>query len=307
MSLTLYAEGTRMNARKLILAATLALAAAPMAAAQPASAACPAPTTGYAGAVASTTGLVGYWRLGETSGTTACDTAGTSNGTYTGGFSLGKPGALSGDPDTAAAFDGLSGYVSAPEAAALDVGDTFTAEAWVKRTAPSTGQWETVVSKQAGAWLLMFDENNDLVLRRSKYGNVAASTTPVADTNWHYIAATKGGSTVHLYVDGKDVTGAVTNSTMVNNTSPLVIGQSSASSWFDGAVDEVAEPLDGRKPLRRRPQRRCHLQPAAAEHDPHASTSAASRSGTGPRRSGHRSRGRHRVLSQRPELQGRRG
>jgi hypothetical protein len=120
------------------------------------------------------------------------------------------------------------------------VGDTFSAEAWVKRTSTSSGQWETVVSKQGGSWLLMFDENNDLVLRRSKYGNVAASTTPVSDTNWHYIAASKGGSSVHLYVDGKDVTGPVSNATMTNNTSPLVIGESSASSWFEGAVDEVA-------------------------------------------------------------------
>ena len=229
-----------MRVRRLILGAILAVGIAPFAAAQPAVAACPAPTTGYANAVSTTAGIVGYWRLGETSGTTACDTKGTSNGTYIGGYTLGQPGAIGGDANTAAAFDGVSGYVSVPDAAALDVGDTFTVEAWVKRISPGSGVWETAVSKQGGAWLLMFNEFDRLTLRRSKVGNVASATVPISDTNWHYIAASKSGASVHLYVDGKDVTGSVTNSTMADNTSPLVIGESSISSWFDGTVDEVA-------------------------------------------------------------------
>ncbi|MCJ7692985.1 MAG: hypothetical protein MUO22_06170, partial [Sedimentisphaerales bacterium] len=49
---------------------------------------------------------LGYWRLGESSGTTATDRAGSYNGTYSGGVTLGTTGALSGDSDTAASFDG---------------------------------------------------------------------------------------------------------------------------------------------------------------------------------------------------------
>jgi hypothetical protein len=238
--LPLHVEEIRVTIRRLILGSVLAVGIAPLAAAQPAAAACPAPSTGYANAVATTAGIVGYWRLGETSGTTACDTKGTSNGTYAGAYALGRPGAISGDANTAAGFDGLSGYVSVPDAGPLDVGDTFTVEGWVKRSSPGSGGWETAVSKQGGAWLLMFNEFDQLTLRRSKVGNVASATTPISDTNWHYVAASKSGSSVHLYVDGKDVTGSVTNSTMADNTSPLVIGQSSSSSWFEGAVDEVA-------------------------------------------------------------------
>jgi hypothetical protein len=51
----------------------------------------------------------GYWRLGETSGTTAFDAAtsdGAQNGTYESGVTLGVAGALRNDSDTAAAFDG---------------------------------------------------------------------------------------------------------------------------------------------------------------------------------------------------------
>src|SRR5436305_386267 len=81
--------------------------------------------------VAQTPGLVGYWRLGEATGTAACDAAGGDNGTYSGGFTLGRPGAIASDANTAAAFNGSTGYVSVPAATGLDVGDTFTAEAWV--------------------------------------------------------------------------------------------------------------------------------------------------------------------------------
>src|SRR6202035_2547300 len=58
--------------------------------AQTAIVACSARQSSYSGVISSTPGLVGYWRLGESSGTVACDsTAQPDNGTYLGGFSLG--------------------------------------------------------------------------------------------------------------------------------------------------------------------------------------------------------------------------
>ncbi|HEY6461522.1 MAG TPA: hypothetical protein VIY73_15250, partial [Polyangiaceae bacterium] len=52
-----------------------------------------------------------YWRFGEASGTVAVDQMGATNGTYVGGVTLGAPGAIAGDGDTAATFDGATGYV----------------------------------------------------------------------------------------------------------------------------------------------------------------------------------------------------
>src|ERR671933_1638258 len=91
-------------------------------------------SSAYGNAVRSTSGLVSYWRLGESSGTSACDSYGSNAGSYQGGFALGRAGALAGDPDTAALFDGANGFVSVPHDGSLDVGDDFTIEAWVKRT-----------------------------------------------------------------------------------------------------------------------------------------------------------------------------
>src|SRR2546423_13198425 len=202
---------------------------------------CPIDTTSsYAGTITGTPGLVSYWRLGESSGTTACDSYGANAGTYQGGFTLGRVGAIAGDPDTAVELDGAGGTVSVSHSTSLDVGDSFTIEAWVKRSSFGAPDYQAIASQGANAWLLAFNAANRLVLRQAKVGDLVSSTTAVTDTNWHHVAATKSGSAVHLYIDGTDVTGSVTNRTIATNTLPLLIGQSSGSSFFDGTLDEVA-------------------------------------------------------------------
>jgi hypothetical protein len=207
----------------------------------PALGACSPVQSSYSGLVGSTPGLVGYWRLGESSGTVACDYTGHDNGAYQGGVTLGLPGAIGQDTDTAIGLDGSTGQVSVPASPTLNVGDAFTIEAWVKRGNSKTYSNQTIASKQDGSWVLMFNESDRLTLRRSTVGNLASATVATTDTSaWHYVAATKNGSSVHLYIDGTDVTGAVTNQTMANNNLPLAIGQSTGTAYLKGAVDEVA-------------------------------------------------------------------
>jgi hypothetical protein len=215
-----------------ISAATALVAAPPV---------CSPRSSSYSAAVLGTAGVVGYWRLGEGSGTVACDSKGANNGGYQAGTTLGRPGALAGDPDTAVAFDGSAGWVQVAHDPSLNVGDRFSVEAWVKRGSVGGPGNQVVVSKQGGAWVLMFNPSNQLVLRRAGVADVASSTATVTDTGgWHYVAATKDGASVHLYLDGADVTGTVTNQTMVDNTLPLAIGQSSSAGYFNGTIDEVA-------------------------------------------------------------------
>src|SRR5205823_13784272 len=83
----------------------------------------------YAGAVLADS-PAGYWRLGESSGTTATDQTGTNAGTYGGGQACSPAGALSRVPDTSVVLDGSSGTVQIPNAAALDPTTQITLEAW---------------------------------------------------------------------------------------------------------------------------------------------------------------------------------
>jgi Concanavalin A-like lectin/glucanases superfamily/Calcineurin-like phosphoesterase len=196
--------------------------------------------SGYANTIRSTTGIVSYWRLGEASGTSACDSNGSNAGTYAGGVALGGVGAINGDPDTAATLDGSSGRVSVPDSTSLDMGDNFSVEAWVKRNSISTPNYQAIVSKGANAWMLAFYSSNRLVLRQASVGDLVYSTRGITDTGWHHVAATKTGASVHLYIDGADVTGGVSNKTMQSNDIALSIGQSNGGSYLNGTVDEVA-------------------------------------------------------------------
>src|SRR3954453_3937288 len=80
---------------------------------------------GYSQAVTGSPGLLGYWRLGERSGTTAADATGHAPGSLVGGVGLGAHGALSGDADTAARFDGTDDELQASTTAGAS-----TLEGW---------------------------------------------------------------------------------------------------------------------------------------------------------------------------------
>jgi hypothetical protein len=196
--------------------------------------------TPYSNAVGQTSGLAGYWRLGDSSGAQACDRRGLSPGSYSGGATLAQTGALAGESDTAARFNGTSGNVSVPAAAALNTGDTFSLEAWVKRGSTGGTSDQVIVSKQGTSWTLAFNTANKVILQANT-STVATSTTAVTDTTgWHHVVATKSGSAVKLYIDGADVTGTVTNTTVANSTSALTIGSRGSATWLNGTLDEVA-------------------------------------------------------------------
>ena len=82
---------------------------------------------------------VAYWRLGEASGTSAADSAGTNPGTYAGGPTLGQPGLLTGDPSTAVRFDGVNDQVTVPSSASLNQTSRLSITAWFTANA---GGWD---------------------------------------------------------------------------------------------------------------------------------------------------------------------
>src|SRR4030065_451939 len=61
------------------------------------------------------------------------------------------------------------------------------------------------------------------------------------DTDWHLVAVTKAGATVHLYIDGADVTGTVTNAAIVANAGVIHIGRNAQDGGvpWNGSLDEL--------------------------------------------------------------------
>jgi hypothetical protein len=58
---------------------------------------------------------------------------------------------------------------------------------------------------------------------------------------WHHLVVTKSGAASKLYIYGIDRTGTVTNLTMINTASTLILGAKNGTSEFLAAtIDEFA-------------------------------------------------------------------
>lgn len=201
----------------------------------------PPPASPYRDAVLADS-PVGYWRLAETSGAAVDATGNAAGGSYVGGVTRGVPGALAGDANLAARFDGTDDYVSVPDNNALDRGDVLSYELWVKRGALQ-GVSQRLLHKGAGTASVGFGLNNKVVLLPGGSGaaTTATSTIAITDQTWHHLVATKNGAEVRIYVDGVDRTAPGTNSTFTSNATALNIGRASTGSAYSSAdIDEVA-------------------------------------------------------------------
>lgn len=199
----------------------------------------------YATTILATSGLVGYWRIGEASGSVLDSSGNGTTGSASGsGITRDVTGALASGDDGAITNDGTGFIQFASPSSALDVGDVFTLEAWVKPAA--TGTALGIVSKGPFRWLLRLDASGNLELVRSGVASIVTSTSAVGTGAWHHVVATKNGSTNVLYIDGVDVTGSVSNQTMdADAGAQMFIGADYVAGPFhtdpfDGSIDEVA-------------------------------------------------------------------
>jgi Concanavalin A-like lectin/glucanases superfamily len=200
-------------------------------------------------------GASAYWRLGETSGTTAVDVIGGNNGTISGGVTLGQAGALA-DGDKAMRFDGVDDRVAVPTGAYQTFGTgPFTVECWC-RLPGSPGEFKQLVdlkndgSTNPGPHFFVTSSNfifevyNTLAaVVTIQYAGVAAA---MANGQWQHLVGvlSRGPDELRLYLNGVLVAGPAVfpTGTSVTSTSGLGIGSASAAlvDFFAGIVDEVA-------------------------------------------------------------------
>ena len=188
----------------------------------------------------------GYWRFGEPSGTFLTDSSGNGNhGTYIGGVQLGVPGSLAGDADTAARYDGINDQGRVLDTPTMDVGNTFTAEGWVRRTIV-TKSHEMMNKGANGIHLVVMSSaaGNRVVLRRANVGTIAQSTSGVpGDGDYHHVAATMNGigSTARIYIDGVNVTQTVSSGqTILDTAFPMTFGSFGSAPATPADYDEFA-------------------------------------------------------------------
>ena len=207
----------------------------------------PQTATGYSASVLADSPLA-YWRLGESSGTSAADSSGNNRtGSYLATPSLGLAGALTGDPSTAVGFDGSSEYVNVPYTAALNPAQ-FTVEAWAFVTGGQNTYRSLVTSRDfapgnARGYLIYAAANNTWQLWTGSGPWNVLEGPAVTLNQWTHLVATFDGTTARLYVNGVLADSAAVG--YVQNTlRPLRIASGNtdgAPNYFlPGRVDEVA-------------------------------------------------------------------
>jgi hypothetical protein len=169
------------------------------------------------------------------------DSKGTNDGEYVDIPVLGTPGAVAGDADTAVTFNGTQA-ATIPDAAAIDLGDTMTAELWFKRGNATTGL-QTLLDKGTGSMKVGLISGKPTLYKSTGAGAgtvVVQHGTAITDTNWHHLVVVKNAAgACYVYLDNVSATASGSGKTLTSTTSPLLIG-GSTGEFFNGSVDEVS-------------------------------------------------------------------
>ena len=188
-----------------------------------------------------------FWRFGETSGP-VYDFAGTADLALGSGVARGTAGAIAGDADTAASFDG-TGEGRASTQTSAPGPNVFSLETWFRTSSTSGGKLVGYGNQATGdSWNydrhLYLDESG-----RLRFGvwtgdmSTVESATGFNDGHWHHVVASLSAQGLALYVDGQ----------LADSRSDVTAGQpydgywriGGDSSWaganyFAGDIDDVA-------------------------------------------------------------------
>ncbi len=190
-----------------------------------------------------------FYRLNERTGATAVDSSlDANNGIYQGGVTLGAAGS-SGDGNTAATFNGISGYVSS--ATQWTNPQVFTEEAWFRTTTATggviVGFGNTAVGPPADFDRLVYMSAAGQLYFGIALNQTVHSANAYNDGSWHLVDATLNAHGMSLYVDGVLVGTNTKASVPQGYNGYWRVGDESTGGWsahannfFTGTIDDVA-------------------------------------------------------------------
>jgi len=181
--------------------------------------------------------LIAYWKLDETAGLVAHDSAGDKHGTLNGNPIWQPDG---GKIDGALRFDGDGDYISAPFVRNPADGK-LSVYAWIKGGTPG----QVIISQTGGEnWLLADPSAGNLMTELKGTGRnirTLTSQTIVTDNDWHRVGLVWDGSNRVLYVDDAEVAGD-TQGNLAGSNGGLNIGAGKnlePGSFWAGLIDDV--------------------------------------------------------------------
>lgn len=207
----------------------------------------------YRSTILATSGLVGYWRFGESSDANGVISERGPNGTFpTNRPNLNSPGAILGDTNTCYRFaSSNSDYVYFPGNYFTFANKShFSIELWYQPTLLPTSGFMTILSKarydgSASGYELFVDG----VTKRLKFTRVSwqqgrnTMTGPIVQVGeWYHIVVTYDGEHQRMYINGGFSHSTPDTYDMSSNTStPLYVGRTAMGGEYVSAyVDELA-------------------------------------------------------------------
>ena len=184
---------------------------------------------------------VAAYAFNEGSGTTANDAAGSHTGTVT------SPSWVEGKFGKALSFNGTSSCVSVPNNVDLQLSGNFTLQAWIN-PANTTQEFAPIFFKEATefyGYSLFFGAfeaghiQGYIADKPWQYTEVESPEKLIANT-WAHVAMTSDGTTLRLYMNGKQIDTASAKAAM-ESKGPLLIGcgKSLGAEFFKGLIDNV--------------------------------------------------------------------
>lgn len=196
----------------------------------------------------------GYYRHGEPAGfsiTSAYDWSGnTFTGTYGGGFTLGQPGAIYNDSNTAVLFNGSTGKVDLAAGLSVTGLSAVTLEAWVNLSTTTFTNARVLSNDHTsadnkGCELIMSSNATGVTFtvgNGSTFLNLAGSFTFSASTWYHVVATWSASGGAKIYVNGTSIASGSLSGTIAAPTNSMGIAYAPATNanFFPGTLDEVA-------------------------------------------------------------------
>lgn len=183
-----------------------------------------------------------YYRLGETSGTSAVDSSGAGrHGTYAGGFTLGVTGAV-GDGDKAVSLNGSGSQVTTPSIAEAITRITF--EAFVKVTNVATNQAICGVETAGSNYFGIYSSHIRLNLLINGSEVTLNDATTLLNNTYYHVAGSYDGSSMRIFVNGvqTSIFGGLSGSVQFGPNAIINIGKrtSAVPDRLVGTLDEFA-------------------------------------------------------------------
>ena len=190
-----------------------------------------------------TNGLVGYWKMDETSWTNDCtatsvtDSSGNSNNGKSCPTSTGPAGGAAGKFGNGGSFDNTNDYVRVEDASNLEGMSQLTVSAWIN---PTTQDSEDVIVHKDLAYQMILNSGTLQVAVGTQW---AFQNGPsISNSTWTQVSFTWDGDILRIYKDGAlSNTYDLTNGSIPSNTNWLSFGanQVTLASVFNGTIDET--------------------------------------------------------------------